>query len=70
VKVGHCQAPPSKPSKVFLSRVLFYARLENQGKKEEEELALLLFFSGPAKSLHETTAASSPDFLIPLQIPS
>ena len=45
MKVGHCQAPLSKPSKVFLSRVLFYARLENQGKKEKEELALLLSLS-------------------------
>lgn len=45
MKVGHCQAPLSRPSKVFLSRVLFYARLENQGKKEKEELALLLSLS-------------------------
>ena len=45
MKVGHCQAPLSRPSKVFLSRVLFYARLENQGKIEKEERALLLSLS-------------------------
>ena len=60
---------PFKTLESFLSRVLFYALLKNQGKRKEE-LALLLFYSGPAKRFHKATAAAFSDSFILSQIPS
>uniref|UniRef100_UPI0040279F48 hypothetical protein n=1 Tax=Mesosutterella multiformis TaxID=2259133 RepID=UPI0040279F48 len=42
---------------------------EKPGKRKEE-LALLLFYSGPAKRFHKATAAAFSDSFILSQIPS